>query len=350
MEGYTFESRAIAAYASPPQEDQPMGDAVDDRPATSTGLALYKRDEPLWTRAFLEDMRAQMKENVKLFIIHYIDDSLAPQENLAHEDPDTWHTKIVFFGYRHLIDQSIQHSPIGLQYASYAIRQRSVCDLESPYLFPQYGIDELDREFRIASKAWAKHEARHKLAAALLGLELPPTINKVICFGLGNHLTKEFEYWTQHPAAVTIKNVLKIKFGWKVRLLTHFPEYTSDTKAVLEKHGFEVIGRNGIDGFLEVDENSLVFCKPSDIPVRQILAELARPAVIVTRPFREDDLDWVDKTEKVDRLRLSLLSWSLGIHDRFDPDTPRTKSMFADYTGTSLWEASGETAPGIWSS
>ncbi|TRX93470.1 hypothetical protein FHL15_005745 [Xylaria flabelliformis] len=309
MEGKTFESRTIAAYASPPQEDEPMGNAVGDRPAAPTGLALYKRGEPLWHRELLEDIRAQMKEHVKLFVIHYIDCSLVPQTNLAYEHPDTWHTKLVFFGYRHLIDQSIQNSPSGLQYASYAIRQRSVYDLEYPYLFPQYGIDELDREFRIASKAWVKHDARHKLAAALFGLELPPNINKVICFGLGNHLTKEFEYWTQHPAAITIKNVLKIKFGWKVRLLTHFPEYTSDTKAVLEKHGFEVIGRNGIDGFLEVDENSLVFCKPSDIPVRQILADLARPAVIITRPFREADLNWVDKTEKDDRPRLGLLNW-----------------------------------------
>ncbi|KAI0543462.1 hypothetical protein F4679DRAFT_592846 [Xylaria curta] len=309
VEGRTFEVRTIGAYTHLPQEDKPMTDAVDDETATPTGADLYQRGEPLWTRAILEDLRAQIKENVKLFVLHYIDGSLCPEMNLAHEHPDAWHTKVVFFGYRHLDDQRIRGSTIRVQYASYVIRQRSVNNLEYPYLFPQYGIDELNLAFKTALKAWSKHKARHKLAATLLGLELPSNINKVVCFGLGNHLTKEFEYWTQHPAATTIMNVLKMKFGWKVKLLTHFPEYTSDTKAVLEKRGFEVIGKNGIDGFLEVDENSLVFCKPSDIPVRQIIAELARPAVIVARPFREADLDWVDKSENANQRLESLLNW-----------------------------------------
>ncbi|KAI1737962.1 hypothetical protein F4680DRAFT_467741 [Xylaria scruposa] len=307
MEDYTFESRTIEAYTHPPQEDQPMSDAAP------TGPNLYQQGEPLWTKAFLKDARDQIKENVKFFVVHYIDGSLCLEKNLAHEHPDAWrvilHTKLVFFGYRHLIDQRVQNSTIGVQHASYAIRQRSVYDLEYPYLFPQYGIDELNSSFKTALKDWSKHDARHKLAAALLGLELPPCINKIVCFGLGNHLTKEFEYWTQHPAAISIRNALKMKFGWKLRLLTHFPEYTSDTKAVLEEHGFEVIGKNGIDGFLEVDEKSLVFCKPSDIPVRQILAELARPAVIITRPFREADLNWVDKCEYADRHVEGLLNW-----------------------------------------
>ncbi|KAI1747798.1 hypothetical protein F4782DRAFT_551568 [Xylaria castorea] len=300
---------------APPQEDQPMDDAVNVQPAPPTSLDLYNRGEPLWTKCILEDIRAQFEDNIPLFVVHCLDDSTG------------W-----------------------LGYTRYAIRQRCCCDPEYPYMFPQYGFAELDRAFKIASKDWSKHETRHKFSAALLGQELPPTINKIICFGLGNHLTKKLEYWTQHPAAITIRNAIRLKLGHKVRLLTHLPEYTADTKAVLEKYGFEVIGMNGVDGFIEVDENSVVFSTPSDTPVKQILAELARPAVIITRPFREADLDWVDKSDKSDKDHLSFESWSLGMHDRFDPDTPRTKAMFADYIGIPLWEASGETAPGLWGS
>ncbi|KAI0448434.1 hypothetical protein F5B21DRAFT_522004 [Xylaria acuta] len=316
---------------------------VHVKPTPPTGLELYHRGEPLWTRKILKDVQAQIKEDVPILIMHCTNGRLVHQRNAAHKQSTYWHNKVVFFGYRQLIDPRFKHPVVPLEYCSYTIRQISFEDPIFPYYVSRYDVPELHRAFKIAIKDWLKHKTRRTLAAALLGLKISPTIDKVICFGLGNNLTKEFETWTQHPAALTIRNVLKLKLSHKPRLLAHDPEYTDDTKAVLESLEFEVMGINGVDGFVEVDENSVVFSTSSDIPVNQVLAELARPAVIITRAFKESDLDWVCDTNTP-----FLFDISAGIHDQFDPDTPRTKAMFADYNGTPLWEASGETTPKLW--
>ncbi|KAI0479903.1 hypothetical protein F4859DRAFT_513403 [Xylaria cf. heliscus] len=296
--------------------------------ARPTGLDLYNRGMPLWTRELLKNAQEQIDKNEPGFYLYFIN--------------------VVFFGYRHLLNPTYQDMAVRnnerllLPYATYTIRQFYVNDDEYPYLYPRYNLDTLDREFKTSLEDWRTHEARGKLVIPLLGMERMPDVNKIICFGLGNHLIRGLEYWTQHPAAISIRNCLRAKLGHDIRLLTHDTQYTWDTKHVLERHGFEVIGLNGVDGFVEVDENSLVFATSSDIPVNKVLAELARPAVIITRAFKESDLDWVFTGDTTSNLLVG------GRHDRFDPDTPRTKAMFADYTGYRLWEASGLTGPKLW--
>ncbi len=49
----------------------------------------------------------------------------------------------------------------------------------------------------------------------------------------------------------------------------------------------EVLGRVGVTvvddprGFLEVDDNSVVICVAPNVPVKQIIADIARPAVLI---------------------------------------------------------------------
>ncbi|KAI8946757.1 hypothetical protein F4801DRAFT_583086 [Xylaria longipes] len=326
------------------QPNSPEDGAKFAKPAPLVGLDLYNRGAPLWTRAFLKDVQAQINEDVPEFVIHYIDTTIGLKQNEAHKKPERWHTKVMFFGYRHTVgfrhatSTGLQGSAFNPQCASYWISQTCLDDpANKKLLVSRYSVNRLDSLFKTAIHGWLSHEARRKVVIPLFGTEISPTINKVICFGLGNNLSVAFPYWTQHPAAISIRSAVRQKLGHKVRLLTHYPNYTPDTKAVLERHKFEVMGKNGVDGFVEVDENSIVFVTSSDVPVTQILAELARPAIIITRSFKEVDLDW-----KCPVNTKKFYYRTLGSADALDPDTPRTKAMFADYNAIPLWEGSGE--------
>ena len=66
-----------------------------------------------------------------------------------------------------------------------------------------------------------------------------------------------------------------------VRLFTQDPRYSDESKNLLREIGFEVIGEYGAGGFAELDNESIVFSPFASAPVKQIIADLARPPVII---------------------------------------------------------------------
>lgn len=148
---------------------------------------------------------------------------------------------------------------------------------------------------------------------------IPLSTNKIVCFGLGNFATFAWElkepvpqatrtsepWWkynkrrmvTQHAAALTIRKALQEKRG-KIELIAQEPDYDEDTVRILEKEGFEIVKGLGALGFTRVDDNTLVFSIDNDIPVKQVVADIAKPAAMIWNspdPAYKDDWKWVDK-------------------------------------------------------
>ncbi|ODH50694.1 hypothetical protein GX48_03202 [Paracoccidioides brasiliensis] len=98
-----------------------------------------------------------------------------------------------------------------------------------------------------------------------------------------------------HAIALTMADVTRSHAETgdvRVRLLAQDPLYSTEKKDVLRQIGFEVVGDHGAGGFAELDDIA---------PVKQIIADLARPAVIIcAKPYK-------------------------------DPDSPRTKQMWKEY-------------------
>lgn len=67
-----------------------------------------------------------------------------------------------------------------------------------------------------------------------------------------------------------------------IRLVAQDPQYKDDTKHFLKGLGFEIVGDHGAGGFAEVDDDTIVFSAWAPVPVKQIVADLARPAVFIT--------------------------------------------------------------------
>lgn len=140
-----------------------------------------------------------------------------------------------------------------------------------------------------------------KMVKDLLGTK---TIKKVICFGLGDFCRtapewykRKHESWNeasdvkeitgsiiQHSMARTIAQTCQVN-GIVPSLLTQDPNYTGVAAKILTERGFKVVGPHGAGGFAEVDEDSIVISAFPAAPVKQIIADLTRPALIFTTGF-----------------------------------------------------------------
>lgn len=129
------------------------------------------------------------------------------------------------------------------------------------------------------------------------------TVKKVLCFGLGDFcrsapewLKRQHESWDensevenaidsmiQHSMALTIAQLCG---GNKtVLLLAQDPEYTEVAEEILTKKKFKIVGTHGAGGFAEIDEESIIISAFAAAPVKQIMADLARPMLIISTSF-----------------------------------------------------------------
>jgi hypothetical protein len=129
------------------------------------------------------------------------------------------------------------------------------------------------------------------------------TVKKVLCFGLGDFcrsapewLKKQHDSWDktsdvenvmgcmiQHSMALTIAQLCR--GNEIVPLLAQDPDYTEVAETILINKGFKIVRPHGAGGFAEIDEESIVISPFAAAPVKQIIADLARPMLIISTGF-----------------------------------------------------------------
>lgn len=87
----------------------------------------------------------------------------------------------------------------------------------------------------------------------------------------------------QHSMALTIAQLYR--GNETLRLLAQDPEYTEVAEEILTKKEFKIVGTHGAGGFAEIDEDSIIISPFAAAPVKQIIADLARPVLIISTGF-----------------------------------------------------------------
>ncbi|KAH8678514.1 hypothetical protein BX600DRAFT_149878 [Xylariales sp. PMI_506] len=167
-------------------------------------------------------------------------------------------------------------------------------------------IEKPDQIFEEKRLSWMRSRSCESLRSCVEELLETKEVTKIICFGLGDMCRKPPEWMSrqnksgeldldisvvegsmiQHSVALTIADIYhKRKTGKKVRLLAQDPEYTEQTVEILKVYGFEIVGRFGAGGVAEIDEESVVICAFVAAPAKQIIADIARPALVITTGF-----------------------------------------------------------------
>ncbi|KAK4232727.1 hypothetical protein C8A03DRAFT_48470 [Achaetomium macrosporum] len=117
----------------------------------------------------------------------------------------------------------------------------------------------------------------------------------------------------QHILALTVRDLLASSYTTArqgegicgIKCYAQDPIYTPVDRQVLGEAGFTIL--DDPRAFLEVDESSVVIAIAPDIPVRQIVADIARPAIMIWEKFAVTDTNSTD------------------------PVSPRVKQMLEEY-------------------
>ena len=172
-------------------------------------------------------------------------------------------------------------------------------------------VDTMGEQVRLLASIWpmVSHSRIDDFEKQLLKADLPATVDKVVCFELtpllsGNHdwnnpgappsyqgrftVSRRGAYL--HFAALRMAKVLEEKSGHPIRVYVQDARYTQPEIELLERMGITVVdGAYGAhEGFLMIDENTVVFSVLPNGPVRQLVMETSMPAAMVCTPVNLD--------------------------------------------------------------
>lgn len=133
---------------------------------------------------------------------------------------------------------------------------------------------------------WAQLRATLRAAAPRM-----PAVTKIVAFAMGtislrDHPNRSYtRSLQQHALVLAIRSILdeeREEGRGGLACFAQDPEYSEVDKAVLREHGITVL--EDPQGFLDVDEGSVVLSFSPNVPVKQIVADIARPAMIMWEP------------------------------------------------------------------
>ncbi|CAH0042287.1 unnamed protein product [Clonostachys rhizophaga] len=300
--------------------------------ASSQSVAdLYHSGAKLWKKSDLEDIERQLEQSYDLdrFTLRAMDGKEVQIKNpMFGVERPIWRPYVKFYDYWSLTltrPTEKPERPAELSHCSYNISWGNTVDHDF-----RGDIEDWQDLYETRRQLWNASITCKLLKAKLSkllfeGQQLHSRkISKVLCFALGDFaLTHYFQGdsspdansarpMTQHLMALTIAAEIR-KYNPDVRLITQDPQYRDCTASFLREKGFEVKGRFGASAFAELDDESLVITAYPAAPIRQIVADFARPAMIIStywdhrRTMNSDNKPFIDV------------------------DSPRTKEMWLAY-------------------
>lgn len=150
---------------------------------------------------------------------------------------------------------------------------------------------EVNDQLKANLKSWKASPAHRQLESILSASATKHAITKVIGIGCGSMASDDLPGWgngpyEQHALIRSVRDWAADKQSQDVACYAQDPVYTGVDKAVLEESGIQVI--DDPRAWLEVDDSSVVFSSYPDIAVREMIADLARPAVLICNRVVED--------------------------------------------------------------
>ncbi|KAH6853282.1 hypothetical protein B0I37DRAFT_358904 [Chaetomium sp. MPI-CAGE-AT-0009] len=164
---------------------------------------------------------------------------------------------------------------------------------------------------------WDAGAACSQLTATLQSAGLLPRVDKVVAFACNQLSTVEGaeRVAAEHAVVLGLRDFFAARNPKAaVRCYAQDPAYGEVDREVLAEVGVTVLDHPR--GFLEVDESAVVFSLAPNVAVRQVVADIARPAVMVWNRVQEIPREgyWVGRAEQADNI------------------SPRVEEMIKDYT------------------
>lgn len=142
-------------------------------------------------------------------------------------------------------------------------------------------------------QAWEASESCRHLREILRGIAMTGKVSRLVGFALGDITAEDLEGRApvrsamQHAFLLTLQDILRER-----QHVSQLPCYAQDIaynetdKTILAESGCTVL--DDPQGFVEVDDESVVVSLYPNCPVKEIIHDLAKPAVIIWDAERDD--------------------------------------------------------------
>ncbi|KAI2014338.1 hypothetical protein LOZ39_002320 [Ophidiomyces ophidiicola] len=179
---------------------------------------------------------------------------------------------------------------------------------------PLAPYEEIEKVFNDSKLQWEAGETCKQLRSTLMNAKVPLGIDKIVGLSLGRMAEHMEEYRArpavQHAMVLTLQDVMAMKLGSSsIKCYAQDPWYSEVDISLLENSGITIL--DDPEAWLEIDDSSIVFSVASNAPVKQIVSDIARPAVIIWEKMREGEIDEERYTT--------------------DPYSPRVRDMLRDF-------------------
>jgi hypothetical protein len=136
--------------------------------------------------------------------------------------------------------------------------------------------------FQLELTRWKASQPSEELHEILARAEIPP-IKKIVAFGLGTMMQHDIDEPRARPLAqhAMLLQVAEFFHETQPRILLQDPDYREHDKAVVEGLWVNAGFVDDPQGFLEIDDDTLVVSIRPDVPVRTIVADIATPAAMI---------------------------------------------------------------------
>ncbi|KAI1654346.1 hypothetical protein F4813DRAFT_399067 [Daldinia decipiens] len=288
----------------------------------------YEAGVRLWTKEKLLDM-----ENMIAGRGGIVRTSLyaGSGDYIAYKEPGNLY-KVDFHGYQAMAFPLVTR-PEGMAYSSMTISEKAA------YTYVPKDLDEQEEKFTQCQAAWDENQVGQHFYSTFMRLPFPPYINKIVCIGLGNFVAPGSDdentvmlnlSMIRHAAVVTVAEVLFKRFGRQIQILAQDVHYTPDCAAILFRKGFSVVGRYGAGGFAEIDDKTFVFAPPSIFCLKEIVADIAKPAAMFWGTIlTPTEIDISSRAHQLVTFGEDITSfWNYHIADF---DTPRVRILAKEY-------------------
>ncbi|KAI1632750.1 hypothetical protein F4809DRAFT_655930 [Biscogniauxia mediterranea] len=311
--------------------------------------SLYKSGAPIWTKEDLRivegyvDALVNHLEEFHSFPFRCLDDSIVIVEDVNPHFVIGKPT-IAFRMYQDLLYSTARFRD------KIAQRGLAICSQGIPSL-PNVALTEHQvlQLYLHEKEKWDKSDACSSLKLILATSKIPTNINKMVCFGLGNlesaYLSSmeptHHRSIVQHATALTIAAAVQRKINKPIKIYAQDPNYSLFTKRTLARQEIHVIDCYGATGFTYVDEDAIVFSVAPNVPVKQVVADIARPPIMIWEKVSTPE----EEEEKLKKPRLFnggyMCPWTL------DNDSPRTQDLVKDCKATPFPANDGHFLPNL---
>jgi len=150
---------------------------------------------------------------------------------------------------------------------------------------PPVDADSTRQDFNSGVQAWRQTEECKRIESLLETEALPANITKIVAFALGDIArarSAQARHICQHALVLCVRDALERRQGPgqpAIQCFAQEPAYSDVDGKVLGEAGITVL--RDPRGFLEVDDQTVVISIAPNIPVRQVVADIARPAVLM---------------------------------------------------------------------